>query len=104
MLHLKGAPRMSYAIRWVEGFGAGETVGPITAKRCFNGVRLAQTTFAPALLPMTPHTAFDPSLFNPRLVSMQAAPVAITAIQSQHWARSIHCSRRGSISARERSL
>jgi hypothetical protein len=103
MLHLKGAPRTSYAIRWEEGIGAGETVGLITAKRCFSGVRSAQTTFAPGPPPMTSHTAFDPSLRSPSLVSMQASPAEITAIQSQHWARSIHCSRQGSISVRERS-
>src|SRR5258705_17073 len=57
---------------WEEGSGAGETVGAITAKRCFNGARLAQTAFAPGPPPTTPHTPFGPPLFGRRLAQRQA--------------------------------
>src|SRR5258708_40024708 len=70
--HSKRVPKTSCVIRWKEGSGAGETVGAITAKRCFNGARLDQTGFAPGPPPTTPHTPFGPPLFGRRLAQRQA--------------------------------
>src|SRR6267154_949411 len=72
MQHSKRAPKTSCVIRWEEGSGEGETVGAITAKRCFNGASLAQMAFAPGPPPTTPHIPFGPPLFGRRLAQRQA--------------------------------
>src|SRR5260370_12063905 len=71
MRHSKRVPKTSCVIRWEEGSGAGETVGAITAKRCFNGARFAQTAFPPGPPPPTPHTPFRPPPFGPTFAQRQ---------------------------------
>src|SRR5258707_13568293 len=61
MLHSKKVPRTSCAIRWVEGSGAGETAGAITAKQCSNGVRLAPKAYAQGEPLATPREPFYPA-------------------------------------------
>src|SRR5258708_9439623 len=92
MRHSKRVPKTSCVIRWGEGSGAGETVGAITAKRCFNGARLAPTAFAPGPPPTTPHTPFGPPLFGPRLAQRRAHPTATTEARGPLFERSMRCS------------
>src|SRR5258708_14081110 len=63
MRHSKRVPKTSCVIRWEEGSGAGETVGALTAKRCFNGASFAQMAFAPGPRPTTRTTPFVHPLF-----------------------------------------
>src|SRR5260370_38327240 len=88
MPHSKKAPKTSCVIRWEEDSGAGETVGAITGKRCFNGAHLAQTAFAPGPPPTTPHTPFGPPLFGRRLAQRQASQAATMEVRGGPFERS----------------
>src|SRR5258708_39962865 len=72
MQHSKMVPRTSCVIRWVEGSGAGETAGAITAKPCSNGVRLAPMEYAHGLPLTTLHIPFYPPRFTLRLAPRRA--------------------------------
>src|SRR5260370_813999 len=72
MRHSKRVPKTSCVIRWEEGSGAGETVGVITAKRCFKWARLAQTDFAPRPPPTSTQSPFGPLVVGRRLAQRQA--------------------------------